>query len=261
MHMRIETAFRRLGWTIEEAETSDGQERIFLAEADRSGSRFRLVVQCLPDAEPWLLYRQRAKRITRPEPLAGIIPLDLSSCNLPSRTLSFIRSSERSCFQYAEEALGTESGRDLMPDILPIVNRVRRRFLDEYLAALAADELDDNLFFLNLLLTDNPLSMLHPQEAEEALAGDNPAAMGWEAGFLPLHLPPSRLQLPEQGKNREADPVAGLPAGATPSFQARFRFLLGQLPALYWLISTQALEESLQFILSYAPRWQASARS
>lgn len=261
MQKRIETAFRRLGWTIAEPDGTDGKEPIFLAEATRGGSRFKVVVQCLPASDPLLLYRRPAKRIARPEPLAGIIPLDLSSCNLPNRTISLIRSSERSCFQYAEEALGAEGGRDLLPEILPVVQRLRRRFLHEYQRALAAEEVKNDLFFLNLLVTDKPLSMLHPQETEAALAGDNPAAMGWEAGFVPLHLSPSRLQPPGQAENRAADQVAALPAWATPSSQSRFRFLLRQLPALYWLISIQTLEESLQFILSYAPRWQSSART
>lgn len=261
MQIRIETAFHRLGWTIADPGTIGEEEKIFLAEATRGGFRFRLIVECLLASEPWLFYRRPAKRITRPEPLAGIIPLDLSSCNLPFRTLAFIRTSEHTTFQYAEEALGTESGQDMLPAILPVVRRLRRRFLDEYLSALAAEEVNDDLFFLNLLIADNPLSMLHPQETGEALAGDNPGAMGWEAGFVPLHLPTSRLQPPGQAENREADRVAGLPAWATPSSQTRLRYLLGQLPALYWLISEQALEESLLFILSYASRWQTSARA
>lgn len=251
--MQTETALRRLGWTITESVGSGGQELILQAEATRSGSRFRLIINCLSALEPLLLYRRLTKRITRPEPLAGIIPLNLSSYNLPYLTLTFIRTSERVNFQYAEEALGTESGRDQLHTLLPAVQRLRSRFLDEYLAALAAVEVDNNLFFINLLITDNPLSMLHPQEVKEALASDNPVAMAWETGFVPLHLPPSRLQT-VQTENQEADRVAALPAG-TASSQNRFRYLLRQLPDIYWLISTQALEESLRFILSYASRW------
>ncbi|MDW7774229.1 MAG: hypothetical protein SCH71_15195 [Desulfobulbaceae bacterium] len=260
MRTRIETAFRRLGWTIEESGGIGGQELIFLSKATRGGSCFRLLVHCLPAAEPWLLYRRPAKRITRPEPLAGILPLALSSCNLPLRTLVFVRTSERTTFQYAEEALGAESGRDLLPVLLPAVRCLRRRFLHEYLNALAAAEADDNLFFLNLLVTENPLSILHPQEVEEALAGDYPAALSWEAGFVPLHLSPPQLEPPGKAENQEADLAAGFLAGAASTIQVRFRYLLQQLPAIYWLIAVQSLEESLRFILSYASRWQASAR-
>jgi len=169
-------------------------------EGADGGNRFRLLVRGLHAKGSWIFYRRPAKTVARPEPLAGIIPLDLSSCNLPFSTRVFVLKNARSVFHYADEGLEAGSGRKLLPEIVPVVSHLRRSFLRHYLDRLRdclvqteGGRRRENLFFLNLLVTNASLLSLLPDETEEALAGD-PAELAWEAGFVPLYLPPGRLR-------------------------------------------------------------------
>ncbi|MDA8164394.1 MAG: hypothetical protein M0017_05105 [Desulfobacteraceae bacterium] len=259
----IEARLRELGWRIPNrggAESGESPEegergRILLAEGARDPARFRLFIHCLDAAEPCLLYCRPVKVIARPEPLAGIIPLDLSSCNLPFRSQVFVRRKEGIPFHYADHCLAAKSGRDLLPLLAQTAARLRRCFLEDYLELLAAEENRQSpLYWLNLLVVGGGLLTLHPEEAATALAEDNPAGMGWEAGCVPLFLPPSHL-----GETAPPlpDGIGTALAAGPPSFSFRLRYLLAQLPGIYWVVAAQQLEVSLRFILSYAVRWQS----
>jgi hypothetical protein len=258
----IKADFRRLGWTT--AEWGDRKrDQIFWAETTRGGPRFRVLVHCLPAAEAWLFYRRPAKTVARPEPLAGIVPLALSSCNLPCHSQVFVRTNERTTFYYVEEGIWMASGRELLPDLIPVIRSLRGHFLKDYLGELeGAGGGGVDLFYLNLLVTDAALFTLHPPEVEAALASADPADLAWEAAFVPLHLPPSRLErLPGEAAWQEAVWAETLCLEGDSSFQVRLRYLLRQLPAVYWVVAGTKLEESLRFVLSYADRWRASSRS
>lgn len=253
----------RLGWRVLVRGGTDcdlsahDRDQILVAEGVSSGKCFRLLVHCLDAAGSWILFRCPAKTIVRPEPLAGIIPLDLSSCNLPFFSQVFVRKNSRFAFLYAEACLEAGSGRNLLPKIAPAMARLRGCFLRKYLDRhREAETGKEGPYFLNLRVVGVSLSTLHPEEVEKALAG-NPEDLAWDAGSVALHLPPCRLGQLTGTTGGEAAVV--LPAGAlrrSASSAFRLKYLLDHLPGIYWVISGRQFEECLPFILSYAGRWR-----